>query len=169
MIVSDEGQARVFLIYIIFGIICIMLSDLFRVVIKRFGATRVKINIFDTVYFFITFCLILYAGVKFNFGALRYYQLFGLVLGMAVQKLLLSEVCERVFDFLLSVFLKVFGFVLKIIRKAVMLVLRLIFTVTEYIEGKIMIICHKLAVRAKKVKIKKEKKKKTVKKRLKMI
>lgn len=169
MIVSDEGQARVFLIYILFGIGCIMLSDLFGIFIKRFGSTRARVNMLDILYFAMAFCLILYAGVKFNFGALRYYQLFGLVIGMVMQKLLFSGICRKGFEVLVSVCISIGRLVIRNIWRIISLTLHLVFTMTDFIEDKIMFFCRKASARAKKVKMKKAKKKKTVKKRLEMI
>ncbi len=169
MIVSDEGQAKVFLIYILFGMLCIMLADFFYVIRKHSGGSKVKINVLDAVYYTIIFLLILYAGVRFNFGALRYYQLFALVLGMAVHKLLFSKISRKVFEFLLAIFIRLAIVLIKIVWKAVAFVLRCFFSVTEFLERKIMRVCHKAKRYADKVKVKRRKKKKTVKKRLKMI
>lgn len=169
MIVSDMGQAKVFLIYILFGMLCVMLFDLFRVLTKRCGTTKLKVNILDGLYFLIAFCIILYAGVRFNLGALRYYQVFGLLIGMAVHKMLFSGIDRKLFELGFTVGGKLIRFIVKVLWAPVSWVLRLGFSLTEFIEEKILYVCHKLNRRAKKMKIKNQKKKKTVKKRLKMI
>lgn len=169
MIVSDEGQAKVFLIYILFGMLCIMLSDLFFVLKKRFGVSGAKANILDGIYYILVFLIILYAGVHFNLGALRYYQIMALLLGMAIYKLFFSRMFVKVIEFAVNALLNIAGFVFKCIWKAVEFVLRGFFSFAEFFEGNIMRVCHKVRRYADKVKVKREKKKKTVKKRLKMI
>lgn len=169
MIVSDEGQAKVFLIYILFGIICIALADLFYVLRKKFAVTNVSVNMLDGIYYIMAFALILYAGVKFNFGAVRYYQIFALVTGMVIHKLLFSGILRKVLEILLTV---LFGFMKKLVRitaKCVMFVLRGLFSFTGFFERKIIKVCHKAKKYVIKVNVKRKKKKKTVKKRLKMI
>ncbi len=168
MIVSDEGQAKVFGIYILFGMLCILIADLFYVIKRRFGVTRAATGL-DILYYTLTFLLILYAGLRFNFGALRYYQIFALLIGMVVHKLLFSQIARRVLEFLLVFFLKVICIIVKGIWKAAAFVLAGFFSITGYIEEKTIRGCHRVKKYAEKVKVKRKKKNKTVKKRLKMI
>lgn len=169
MIVSDGGQAKVFLIYILFGIGCMLLSDLFYVFRKYLGNTKWQINVLDALYFVAAFFLVLYAGVKFNLGALRYYQLFGLAGGMAIHKLMFSILCRKCLDILFVAAVKCTAFFAKRLWKAAAFILGCLFSVTDFFEAKTLRWCHKAKKRAKKVKIKKQKQQKTVKKRLKMI
>lgn len=169
MIVSDEGQAKVFLIYILFGMLCIILADCFCVLRGHFGTTKARVNLLDALYYLTAFVMILYAGVRFNFGALRYYQFFALGIGMVLQKLLFSHVTRIVFDFVLVFVLRIAGCLLRIMWKIIMTVLKGVFAVTDFCEQKILQMCRKVKKYRDKVKVKRQKKKKTVKKRLKMI
>lgn len=169
MIVSDEGQARVFVIYILFGMLCIALADCFWVLRGHFGTTRARVNILDGLYYIIAFVIILYAGVKYNFGALRYYQLFALGIGMMVQKLVLSHITRRIFDFVLVYTLRAAAWVLRLVWRIVMIFLKGAFAFTDFCEQKMLRYGHKVKKYHDKVKIKRQKNKKTVKKRLRMI
>lgn len=169
MIVSDGGQAKVFLIYILFGIGCMLLSDLFYVFRKYLGTTKWQINILDALYFVAAFFLVLYAGVKFNLGALRYYQIFGLAGGMAIHKLLFSILCRKCLDTFFVAAVKCGAFLARLSWKAACFILGCLFAVTDFFEAKIIRWCHKAKKRTKKVKMKRQKQRKTVKKRLKMI
>ena len=169
MIVSDEGQARVFLIYILLGMLCIALADLFYVLRKKFALTNTGVNVLDAIYYIIAFCMILYAGVRFNFGAVRYYQLFALLFGMVIHKLLFSGIFRKLFEIALGILLVVAKWLIRITRKAVVLVFGCLFLVTGFFEGKTIGVCHRIKKYLIKVKVKRKKKKKTVKKRLKMI
>ncbi len=169
MIVSDSAQARVFLIYVLVGIGCIMLSDCFFVLRKYFGKGKWHTNLIDAIYFLLAFLLVLYAGVRFNLGAFRYYQLMGLLMGMAIQKLMLSAVCRTVFDVMFVFTVRCTACVAGFLWKGAAFVLGLFFQTTDFVENKTLHFCKKVKKRATKVKLKKQKGQKTVKKRLKMI
>lgn len=169
MIVSDTGQARVFLIYIIFGMMCVALYDLFYVLSKRYGKTKLLLNLFDVCYLASTFCLLLFAGVRFNLGALRYYQIFGLLAGICFHRGLFSKMEKKLFDLLLTLGGKITRFAVRLLWRPVSFLLRGVFSLIDFIEDRLIFMCHKLNNRAKKVKTKSCKKKKTVKKRVKLI
>ncbi len=169
MIVSDMGQARVFLINILFGMLCVAIYDLFYIVANRCIKGRLWTNLTDAIYLFVTFCALLYAGIKFNLGALRYYQIFGLLAGIFIQSSVFSKVERKLFDFLFKAAGKGMLFIVRCVWFPVSFVLRGIFTFTEFLEDKAVYVGHKINKKVKKVKIKNTKKKKTVKKRFKMI
>lgn len=168
MTVSPVGQGKVFLVNILFGMLCVILFDLFWVLRKKWGKTIVIINILDGVYFLIAFLVILFAGVKFNFGALRYYQIIGLLTGAAIQSffsLFARKILEKAYD----IALRIIRIVLKGIIKPCVFLLQLVLSPIVYIEDVIMRLSGKINRKYKKVKAKGAKKKKTVKKRIKMI
>lgn len=168
MTVSSVGQGKVFLLNILFGMLCVILFDFFHVLRAKYGKNTVIINALDGMYFILAFAIILFAGVKFNFGALRYYQLTGLFIGIGLQSLLSSVVRKcmvRVYDFLSRIVL----FIGKITLKPAIFILRVVLTPICFAEKKCMQISGKMINRYKKVKKKRNKVKKTVKKRIKMI
>ena len=169
MIVSDVGQARVFLINIAFGVICIMLFDMFGAIVKKYGKTAFVINAVDIIYFSIAFLIIFYAVVKFNFGALRYYQIMGLLLGMVVWYTLFSRIERKVFSYLIEKAIVLTKLCTKCICKPIMFVLRVILTPLVYIETKFVKLSEKLKRRKEKIIKNRRKTQKSVKKRRKMI
>lgn len=169
MIVSDAGQARVFLINIVFGIVCIMLFDLFGVIVKKCGKTTFVINAADIIYFSIAFLLIFYAGVKFNFGALRYYQIMGLLLGMVVWYTLFSRIERKVFSYLIEKAVILIKLCTKCIYAPIMFVLRVILTPLVYVETKFVKLLEKVKRKKEKIIKNRKKTKKSVKKRREMI
>lgn len=169
MIVSDEGQARVFLIFILFGMLCVMLADFFYVLRMRYGRTKAQVNLLDALFYSFAFLIILYAGVRFNFGALRYYQIFALGIGMIAHKLVFSNAERKAFDVIVAFVIKCVTIVLKITWKIIAFLLRGFFACVDCFEQKIMHACHKVMKYRGKVKKKRQKMKKTVKKRLRMI
>ncbi len=169
MMVSDSGQARVFLINIAFGIICVMLFDLFGAIVKKYGKTTFIINAVDIVYFSIAFLLILYAGVKFNFGALRYYQIMGLLLGAGVWYALFSRFERKVFAYLIEKGIILAKMCMKCICVPIIFVLRVILTPLVYIETKFVKLSEKLKRTKEKIIKNRKKTQKSMKKRSKMI
>ncbi len=169
MIVSDAGQARVFFINIAFGIVCVMLYDLFSVLRKKYIKSQLGINISDTAYFAMAFLIIFYAGVKYNFGALRYYQIMGLLFGMGVWYGFFSRSDEIVFEYLTEKIVLLAKVCAKIIYKPTMLVLRIIITPIAFAEEKTVAFFAKLNRKKAKVMKRRKKIKKTNKKRRKMI
>lgn len=169
MIVSDAGQGRVFLINIGFGVLCVILFDMFYIFVKRYGASRRRVLLFDGVYILITFCLVLFSAVKYNMGALRYYQFLGIIAGALLWWLCFSGIERRIMEKLFILFRGTAVLMLKVLKLPILLTLRIIFTPIVYFEGKILSLFNKMIKKAKKVKIKSKNKKKTVKKRLEMI
>ncbi len=168
MTVSPVGQGRVFLINILFGMLCVILFDFFWVLRRRYGKSIVIINAMDGIYFVIAFALVLFAGVKFNFGALRYYQIIGLFMGMGIQSLfsrLTRRILEKLYGFLVRI-IKIFG---KLIIKPNLFILRLVLSPLCFFENQAIRLSSKIHKKYNKVKLKRIKKKKTVKKRIKMI
>ena len=168
MIVSSVGQGKVFLLNILFGMLCVLIFDFFYVLRKKYGRNTIIINALDGIYFLLAFLLVLYAGVKFNFGALRYYQLTGLMIGGCIQYLF-SPVVRKQLVKVYDVLCKIGLFAMKITIKPAIFILRLLLTPACFIENKTIKMGEKLAKRYKKVKEKGIKAKKTVKKRIKMI
>ncbi len=169
MIVSDEGQAKVFFINILFGMLCILLFDIFRIPMKRWGKTKSAVILLDGLYILSVFSLILFSMVRYNLGALRYYQVFALGAGMLLYKAILSDFLQKVIEKSVKLGNKFLIALLKMLWKPVSLFLRCVFSVGAFVETKLVQLASKMKKKAKKVKLKKQKKKKTVKKRLKMI
>lgn len=169
MIVSDEGQARVFLINVLFGIICVVLFDLFGVMVKKCGKRMIVVNLLDTVYFVGAFLLILYAGVKYNFGALRYYQILGLLFGMGFWYGFFSRADRIVFEYLIEKTGLILKTVVKIVGLPVLFLVRAVYSPLAYIEEKVLKLGGSIARKRNKIIKKHKKNKKTMKKRKKMI
>ncbi|MBQ8002697.1 MAG: hypothetical protein IJ297_04565 [Clostridia bacterium] len=169
MIVSDAGQAKVFVINIVFGMLCIMLYDVLGVCVNRAERSKKFVVLTDCVYLVGAFVLMLFASVKYNLGAFRYYQVMALLSGMLLYKAIFSHIVKKVAAVLSGVSVYIFKLLFALIRKPVMLLLRALFTVTDAAENRIIFFCHKAKRRADKVKLKNKRKQKNVKKRLEMI
>ena len=168
MTVSPTGQGKVFLINICFGLVCILLFDFIYVVRKKHNIGKAITNILDAVYFLVVFFAVLYANIKFNFGAVRYYQFMGLLAG-SVTGLFFSSVTRKVLEKIYQGFLKCVKFAIKLVYKPVMFLLRVVLSPLFFFEAKMISMGEKVSKRCKKLKIKRKKSAETVKKRIKMI
>lgn len=169
MKVSDSAQAGVFLINILFGMICILIYDIFRAMRHIWGKSTVSTNIFDIIYFAVSFCVVFTAGIKYNFGALRYYQIMGLIAGAAIQILLFSRYEVKLCEILIKGAVFLIKAVLKVILFLPLLLIRAAASLLGFLEEKTMDFCDKTAVRMAKRGRKKRKNKKIIKKRIKML
>lgn len=169
MIVSDAGQARVFIINILVGMLCVVLFDFFGALVKRYGKSPLIINLMDIGLYITVFCLVLFAGVKFNFGALRYYQIIGIGLGCIIHKCLFSKVEKKLFEKLLVIFEKGIKLVKKLISVPLIFILRIVFTPVVFVENKLMNMSSKCKKKLAKANKKRKKTKKNIKKRMKML
>ncbi|MGM9550687.1 MAG: spore cortex biosynthesis protein YabQ [Clostridia bacterium] len=169
MKVSDLAQGRVFLISVLVGILCVVLFDIVWVIRKHYGKNVIVVNIFDAIYFLVVFLILFYTGVKYNFGALRYYQMIGILMGMLFQYFVFSSLERKILDKILTLLLKFIRIIFKIIYTPLMFILRIMSTIAELFETKIIKKASKINKTRKKLALKREKNKKTVKKRIQMI
>lgn len=168
MIVSSLGQGRVFLLNVLFGMLCVIIFDFFYVLRRRYGKNIIIINALDGMYFIIAFLIILFAGVKYNFGAVRYYQIIGLLIGILFQSLF-SGINRRFLWALYDIAAKIVKTLKKLLLKPLIFLLRIILSPLYFLEEKSISFARKVAKRRKKRKNIRKKNKKTVKKRIKMI
>ncbi|MCD8049864.1 MAG: spore cortex biosynthesis protein YabQ, partial [Clostridia bacterium] len=116
MTVSDAGQARVFVINIILGMMCVILFDFFRALRRRRRGDYLYANILDVLFWILAFGAVFAAEIKFNFGAMRYYELMGLVIGAGVQIVLFARFEVRIFGWMIAAF----EAIVKLLVKAVL-------------------------------------------------
>lgn len=169
MTVSDSAQGRVFLISLIVGVLCVVLFDVFYVIRHRTKNNKLIVNALDFLYLIIAFLLVFVTGVKVNFGAVRYYQLIGIAIGVVVYHKLFSKIERFLLGKILDFSIVLICFIAKLIYKPIMLVMRLLATFAKLFEDKTIKTMTTLKKIRKKRALKREKNKKTVKKRLKMM
>lgn len=169
MAVSVSGQVRVFLLSVLLGMLCVLLFDVFAVMRKRYGKNTVIINVIDGIYFLLAFLVVWYGGIKNNFGAIRYYQIIGILLGIGLHVLLFSKIERRVIAWLWQFFATVLRCAVRLLYKPCLFLLRVFASVTVFSEDKLIKLGKKCAKVREKHRLKKKKIKKTVKKRMKMM
>jgi len=168
MKVSDIAQARVFFINILLGMVCVLIYDVFRAVRRSSAKGELQSNLLDMMYFFMAFLLIFFVEVKFNFGALRYYQLMGLAIGAFFQIALFSRFEVRAFETAIRIFKLTIRFILRTLLFIPLKIFSLIFSLSHLAEDKIIAFFDSSARKSALKKRKNQKNKKIIKKRIKM-
>ncbi len=169
MMVSDPAQAKVFGINILFGMALVMIYDIFRAVRRTGGKSGLYVNLMDITYFVFAFFAIFFAGVKYNFGALRYYQIMGLLAGAFIQIALFSRFEVRLFEALIKAGKAAVKFLIKVVLFIPIRVIRLLIAVSDFLEEKTVSIFNWAARKRNERRKKKQKNKKIIKKRIKML
>lgn len=169
MTVSDGGQAKIFLINILFGMACVLIFDLFRALRRHRAGSDVYANVLDALFFLTAFLLVLFASLKFNFGAMRYYQIFALAAGAFLQLALFSPFEVRLFEKMLAAGEKAIRFSLRLLLKPFVFALGLAAPLFLAFERAVMTFFSKISKKRIQVKRKRLQKKKILKKRRKMI
>ncbi len=169
MTVSDAGQARVFLINVLFGMACVLIFDFFRALRRRHKESAVYANVLDAIYFTAAFLLVLFASLRFNFGAVRYYQLLGLMIGAFLHILLFSRFEVRIFGHIIAAAQAGARLVLHIALCPFIFIMKLIIPPLLAFERNSMRFFGKIAKKRGAIKEKKRQNKKILKKRIKML
>lgn len=169
MTVSDVGQARVFLINVLFGMACVLVFDFFRALRRKHKENVVYANVLDAIYFIAAFFMVLFASLKFNFGAVRYYQILGLMIGAFLHILLFSRFEVRIFEYIITAAETGAKLILHIVLCPFIFIMKLIIPLLLAFERNSMKFFAKIAKKRGAIKKKKRQNKKILKKRIKMM
>jgi spore cortex biosynthesis protein YabQ len=169
MTVSDSAQAKIFLINILFGMICVFIFDFFRALRRRHRDNAIYANVTDALCFIAIFFIVIFAGIKYNFGAIRYYQLMGLFFGAFLHLLMFSRFEVRAIEVVINKTVKIFKFILKALTRPILFILRTVTAPFFLMEKNLMNGFAKLRRKAVKNKRKKAQNSKIMKKRIKMM
>ena len=101
------NQAYLFLVFALNGIFIGILFDFFRILRKSFKTVNFITNIEDILFWILTGLSIIYCMYNFSGGTLRFFMLLGLILGILLYMLTLS-------DFLVKIVVKIISIIKKI-------------------------------------------------------
>lgn len=109
-----ENQAYLFLVFSLTGILIGILFDFFRVSRKLFKTSDFITYIEDILFWILTGILVLYAIWFFNDGEIRFFMLLGLIMGIIIYLLTLSNIFTKTSFFLLDKFKSIIIYFIKI-------------------------------------------------------
>ena len=102
-----QDQTYLFLVFSLTGIIIGFLFDFFRILRKSFKTTDLITCIEDVIFWILTGILILYNIWYFNNGEIRLFIILGIILGVIIYLLTLSNIVVKVFTFIVNFFKKI--------------------------------------------------------------
>ena len=104
------SQEQTFLLFFIIGIIIGLLFDIFRVIRKVFRASDKTTFFEDLIFIILSGFLVVYGIIKINGGEVRFYLFLGIMFGILIYILTISNLCAII----LYEFLKICKKILKI-------------------------------------------------------
>lgn len=124
-----QNQAYLFLIFSITGVIIGFLFDFFRILRRSIKTINIVTYIEDILFWVLAGLLILYNIWFFNNGEIRIFMFFGIVIGVLIYMLTLSNILIGIFTKFLQIlfkFLKIpFKVILEFLKKRISLFMTL--------------------------------------------
>ena len=124
-----QDQAYLFIVFSLTGVVIGILFDFFRILRRSFKTSNIITYVEDVLFWILTGVLILYNIWYFNNGEIRIYMFLGIIMGVLIYMLTLSnilisllskilisivKVLELPFKTLFSIFHKFFTVIMKI-------------------------------------------------------
>ena len=126
MEISVTSELTVFLWCIVCGSIAAVIFDFFRIVRRLIYSGYIKTSFEDILYWISTGLLIYYFSLRFNGGEIRWYMLFGIMLGAILYFLTASRLIVNGFVIIFRFIGKILMLILKVIYSPIRLILRVI-------------------------------------------
>lgn len=123
-----ENQAYLFLIFSLTGVIIGILFDIFRVLRKNLKTANIITYLEDILFWILTGALILYNIWYFNDGEIRLFMFLGIIMGVLIYILTLSDIFIKINSFILGIFKKIFQ-AIEVIFRPIMSVFNKIYSI----------------------------------------
>ena len=111
------NQGYLFLIFTLDGFIIGIFFDLFRILRKSFKTPNIVTYIEDIMFWILTGFLILYSIFIFNNGEVRFFMFLGIVIGIALYILTLSNYLIKISLFIINIFKNMTKYFIKLLKK----------------------------------------------------
>ena len=119
------SQEQTFMLFFIIGIIIGIFFDIFRVIRKAFR-TDDKITFFeDLIFIILSGFLVIYGIIKINGGEVRFYLFLGIMFGIVIYLLTISNLCVIIFYEFVKICKKIIKIPLFFIKKFVFFILKI--------------------------------------------
>ncbi len=117
-----ENQTYLFIVFSLTGIEIGILFDLFRSIRKNFKTSNIITYIEDVTFWILTGILILYNIWYFNNGEIRLFMFLGIIMGLLIYILTLSNLFIKLTSLIINILKKIFSPFLSILRKMYILI-----------------------------------------------
>ncbi len=109
------NQAELFLIFVLDGAIIGLIFDIFRILRKSFKTADFITVIEDIIFWLIAGFIVLYSIFVFNNGEIRFFMFLGVLLGVMLYMLILSNLIIKASVTIINIIKKIVGFIFKIL------------------------------------------------------
>lgn len=135
MEVRITNELYVFLCTVLAGISIGVVYDLFRVVRGRVKVSGLFTDIQDILFWVISTGIVFFVVFTTNNGKVRWYEFFGVILGMVFYFSALSRIFRRILNWILDIIVKIFFLCFKIVLTPLLFLYNIISKPILYFMG----------------------------------
>lgn len=124
-----QDQAYLFIVFSLTGVVIGILFDFFRILRRSFKTSNIITYVEDVLFWILTGVLILYNIWYFNNGEIRIYMFLGIIMGLLIYMLTLSNIIVSLFSKILKMLIKIleipFKTIISIFHKIITIIIKI--------------------------------------------
>ena len=102
-----SNQAYLFMVFSIVGVLIGVLFDIFRIIRKTFKTNDIITYLEDILFWILTGIIVIYAMYRFCDGELRFFMIMGIVLGICLYVVTISQYVIKISVFIINIVKKI--------------------------------------------------------------
>ena len=135
-----QDQAYLFIVFSLTGVVIGILFDFFRILRRSFKTSNIITYVEDVLFWILTGVLILYNIWYFNNGEIRIYMFLGIIMGLLIYMLTLSNIIVSLFSKILKMLIRIleipFKTIISIFHKIITIIIKIVNKLTKKIKIK---------------------------------
>ena len=135
-----QDQAYLFIVFSLTGVVIGILFDFFRILRRSFKTSNIITYVEDVLFWILTGVLILYNIWYFNNGEIRIYMFLGIIMGLLIYMLTLSNIIVSLFSKILKMLIRIleipFKTIISIFHKIITIIIQIFNKFTKKIKIK---------------------------------
>ena len=135
-----QDQAYLFIVFSLTGVVIGILFDFFRILRRSFKTSNIITYVEDVLFWILTGVLILYNIWYFNNGEIRIYMFLGIIMGLLIYMLTLSNIIVSLFSKILKMLIRIleipFKTIMSIFHKIITIIIKIFNKFTKKIKIK---------------------------------
>lgn len=135
-----QDQAYLFIVFSLTGVVIGILFDFFRILRRSLKTSNIITYVEDVLFWILTGVLILYNIWYFNNGEIRIYMFLGIIMGLLIYMLTLSNIIVSLFSKILKMLIRIleipFKTIISIFHKIITIIIKIFNKFTKKIKIK---------------------------------
>ena len=135
-----QDQAYLFIVFSLTGVVIGILFDFFRILRRSFKTSNIITYVEDVLFWILTGILVLYNIWYFNNGEIRIYMFLGIIMGLLIYMLTLSNIIVSLFSKILKMLIRIleipFKTIISIFHKIITIIIKIFNKFTKKIKIK---------------------------------